>query len=117
MTFNSVIVVMMFLCFFSLSANMSGSILEQQKEIAVLRSIGVTNLKIRLLFFYEALVLVLSACMLGVVTGLVIGYTMSKQEELFTNNTTAINLKYKQFCLIIALSILLAFLATFGPAT
>ena len=90
MTFDSCIVIMMFLCFFSLSANMSASILEQQKEIAILRSIGVTNLKIRLLFFYEALVLVLSACMLGVVTGVAIGYTMSKQEELFTDNTLTI---------------------------
>ena len=41
--FNGCIAVMMFLCFFSLSASMSANLYEQTKEIGVLRSIGLTS--------------------------------------------------------------------------
>ena len=115
--FNGCITVMMFICFFSLSANMSANLLEQQKEIGILRSIGVTNIRIRLLFFYEAFVLVLSASILGVITGSIIGFTMSRQQTMFTGIPLKFIFPWNQLWLILALSILLAFLATFGPAT
>lgn len=43
MIFNGTIAVMMFLCFFSLSASMSANLYEQQKEIGVMRAIGVSK--------------------------------------------------------------------------
>ena len=51
----------MSLCFFALSANMSANLYEQTKEIGVLRSIGFSKWKIRMLYFYEAIVLVLAS--------------------------------------------------------
>ena len=117
MIFNGCITVMMFICFFSLSSNMSANLLEQQKEIGILRSIGVSKIKIRLLFFYEAFVLVLSACILGVFTGSTIGFTMSMQQTVLTGIPLKFVFPWNQLWLILALSILLAFLATFGPAT
>jgi ABC-type antimicrobial peptide transport system permease subunit len=38
--FNIIILMTMFLCFFALSANMSANLIEQTKEIGVLRAIG-----------------------------------------------------------------------------
>jgi len=75
--FNIIILMTMFLCFFALSANMSANLFEQTKEIGVLRSIGYTKLRIKLLYFYEAMVLVLSSCMTGIMIGMLISYTMS----------------------------------------
>lgn len=74
--FDIIIALTMFLCFFALSANMSANLLEQTKEIGVLRSIGVTKMRIRMLFFYEAMILVLSSATTGVMIGMVVGYTM-----------------------------------------
>lgn len=66
----------MFLCFFSLSASMSANLYEQKKEVGVIRAMGFTKYRIKLLYFYEALVLVLSSCILGVLIGTGVGYTM-----------------------------------------
>ena len=74
--FTVTIAIMMFLCFFSLTASMTANIYDQSKEIGVLRSIGLTKNRIRLLFFYEATILVFSACLLGVLVGTTVGYTM-----------------------------------------
>ena len=70
--FNVIIVLTMFLCFFALSANMSSNLYHQTKEIAVLRSIGFTKTRIRMLYFYEAMVLVIASCLMGVVIGMTI---------------------------------------------
>jgi ABC-type antimicrobial peptide transport system permease subunit len=70
--FNVIIVMTMFLCFFALSANMSANLYEQTKEIGVLRSIGFTKTRIRMLYFYEAMVLVLASCLMGVMVGMTI---------------------------------------------
>ena len=75
--FDAIILMTMFLCFFALSANMSANLLQQTKEIAVLRSIGFTKWRIRMLYFYEAMVLVLASCSMGIMVGMVVGYTMS----------------------------------------
>jgi ABC-type antimicrobial peptide transport system permease subunit len=75
--FDIVIVINMFLCLFSLSGNMSANIQSQTKEIAVMRAMGLTKVRVKLIYFYEALVLVMAACMLGVFIGVVVGYTMA----------------------------------------
>jgi len=75
--FDYIIVINMFLCLFALSANMTANIYNQAKEIGVLRAIGLTKCRIRMLYFYEALVLVFSSCILGVFIGMTVGYTMT----------------------------------------
>ncbi len=77
--FNSIIIIVMFLCFFALSANMSANLYEQTKEIGVLRSIGFTKTRIKMLYFYEAMVLILASCLLGVMVGLIVAETMTLQ--------------------------------------
>ena len=67
----------MFLCFFSLMASMTANLFSQTKEIGVLRAIGITSYRIKLMYFYEALILVLSSCFLGVIIGMTVGYTMA----------------------------------------
>jgi lipoprotein-releasing system permease protein len=69
----------MFLCFFALSTNMTANLYEQSKEIAVMRSIGFTKRRVKLLYFYEAFVLVFVSCLLGMMIGVGIGYTMKLQ--------------------------------------
>jgi len=75
--FDAIILITMFLCFFALSANMSANIFEQSKEIAVMRALGIRKNRIKCLYFYEALTLVLASSFMGVLVGLTVGYTMA----------------------------------------
>ena len=77
--FYSIISITMFLCFFSLCASMAANLYEQKKEVGILRAMGFTRIRIKLLYFYEAVILVVSSCMLGVFIGVIVGYTMSLQ--------------------------------------
>ena len=69
--FYGLISVTMFLCFFSLCASMSANLYEQKKEVGILRAMGFTKYRVRALYFYESLVLVLS-CRLLVLPGLLL---------------------------------------------
>lgn len=82
--FNVIIGITMFLCFFSLCSSMSANLMDQTKEIGVLRAMGWTKTRIKLLYFYEAFVLVIASCLLGVVIGCIVGYTMILQQVVFT---------------------------------
>ena len=114
--FYGLITVTMFLCFFSLSASMSSNLYSQKKEVGVLRAMGFTKYRLRMLYFYEALILVLSSCILGVLIGCLVGWTMLLQFNLFLSQTADFFFPWKQFALVFGLSIICAFLSTWGPA-
>lgn len=81
--FYIIIAIMMFLCFFALQGAMSANLYEQSKEIGILRALGYTKYRICALYFYEALLLVLASCLLGIVIGVIVGITMVMQQDLF----------------------------------
>lgn len=117
LVFMVTIAIMMFLCFFSLSASMSSNLYDQSKEIGILRSMGVTKIRIKLLYFYEALVLVFSASFLGIMIGVFVGFTMKLQMDLFLNQETDFYFPWLQTAEIFCLSLICAFFSTFGPTT
>ena len=78
---------------------------------------GFTKYRVRVLYFYEALILVLSSCILGMLIGALVGYTMLLQYNLFFGSTVDFFFPWYQFALVLALSLVCAFLSTWGPAT
>jgi hypothetical protein len=58
---------------------MSANLMDQTKEIGVLRAMGFTKIRIKLLYFYEAFILVIVSCSLGVMIGTIVGFTMVLQ--------------------------------------
>lgn len=115
--FNSIIIMTMFLSFFALSANMSANLYEQTKEIGVLRSIGLTKCRIRMLYFYEAIVLVIASSLLGVLVGMTVAYAMSLQTTLFLQQQMVFFFPWKQFTVVMIISLLCAFFSTIGPTS
>lgn len=109
--------IMMFLCFFSLVASMTANLYDQSKEIGVMRSIGITSYRIKLLYFYEALILVLSSCLLGVMIGMTVGYTMAVQQNMFIGSSIVAFVPWSQILQITVLSLFCAFFSTYGPVT
>ena len=81
-----------------------------------MRSIGFTGYRISTLYFYEALLLVLASCLLGICIGVLVGFTMVYQQDLFLNQETKFFFPWKQTLEIFVLSILCALLSTYGPA-
>jgi ABC-type antimicrobial peptide transport system permease subunit len=55
---------------------MTANIMEQSKEIGILRSMGYTKFKIVTLYMFEAFALVFASSLLGVFIGTIVGYTM-----------------------------------------
>ena len=82
----------------------------------MLRSLGFTRWRICLLYFYEALILVFASCLLGILIGVIVGTTMDMQQAMFLDENFAFFFPWRQTIEIFMLSILCAFLSTFGPA-
>lgn len=82
--FATVTVVALFLCFFSLMASMVTNIREQTKEAGVLRALGLNGARLVRVFVYEAYALVLASSLMGVIIGVLVGWTFSQQRSLFT---------------------------------
>ena len=115
--FDAIIGITMFLCFFALSANMSANLYSQTKEIGVLRAIGLTKVRVKLLYFYEAVILVFSSCFLGFLIGITISYTMTLQQILLMHLDFDFYFPWEQLVIVFTLTLICAFFSTFGPST
>lgn len=115
--FNVIISITMFLCFFSLCSSMSANLMDQTAEIGVLRAMGFTKFRIKLLYFYEAFILVSASCLLGVMIGVIVGFTMVLQQVVFTSIPIVFYFPWTQFGMIMFMSLLCAWAATWGPAS
>ena len=96
---------------------MSSNIYEQTKEIGILRSMGFTGIRICLLYFYEAFILVFVSCLLGIIIGVFVGITMVMQQSVFLDMAFSFYFPWRQTLEIFFISILCAFISTFGPAS
>lgn len=76
--FYVVSTIVLFFCFFNLSASMTINIFDQKKEIAILRSLRMRRPHVIFVFVCEAIVLILTASFIGTIIGSLISYTMSK---------------------------------------
>ena len=114
--FGIIIVVFMFFGFFSLTSSMTANILEQRKELAVMRSVGITRVRVIFLYIYEAFVLVFSSSFIGVLIGFIVGYTMTLQRVLFTDLPVVFIFPYVQLIMIFIASIICAVASSLSPA-
>jgi len=74
----------MIIAFFSLSTSMFTNIIEQTKEVGILRAIGLSQFPLFRIYIYEAFFLVMSSAILGGAIGLIIGWSLSAQRGLLT---------------------------------
>ena len=56
---------------------MAGNLLEQSKEISVMRAIGCSREFITKLYIYEAFILVIASSFSGVMIGTIVGWSIS----------------------------------------
>lgn len=61
------------------------NIIEQSKEIGVLRCLGLTKWETSRLYIYEGFILIVASSILGGLNGVIVGYTMCAQVSMFVN--------------------------------
>jgi len=105
----------MLVCFFSLDSSMFNSIYGQTKEISLLRAVGVSKWWLYRIYIYEAIIIVLSSSLLGIIIGSVVGYTMVIQRILFTQLPLAFVFPYDIVVVVGISSVVLGFISSFGP--
>lgn len=67
---------------------MSANLYDQKKEIGVLRALGFTQLRIVMLYSYEAFILVMASSILGMFVGTIAAFTMVLQFSSFAGMPT-----------------------------
>ncbi|CDW87905.1 family protein [Stylonychia lemnae] len=113
--FSVIIPITMFLCFFSLSSSMGANLYEQCKEIAILRAIGFLEKNIQRIYIFEAFILVTSSSVLGIIIGCFLGWIMALQQGMFIQLPFKFEFPYGASLQIFAISIVCAFMSTYGP--
>ena len=95
---------------------MSANLYEQTKEIAVLRAIGLTNTRIRLLYFYEAFLLVVASSFFGLAIGGLVAYQIIVM-QVTVDSCYLLPYEFpgEQFGACFAGAIICAFVSTWGP--
>jgi ABC-type lipoprotein release transport system permease subunit len=114
--FYTVSTIVLFFCFFNLTASMTINIFDQKKEIAILRALGMPKEKILFIFVAEAIVLILTSSLIGTIIGSLISYTMNLQWQVFNNINIGFSIKFSSLILIIVFSIIGGLLSTVIPA-
>ena len=109
------VIIALVICFFSLSSSMYTNIFEQRKEIGVLMALGIQKGWLRRIYFWEAIVVVLSASLVGIGIGILVAYTMTLQQQLFTQLPVPFEFPWAISLLVIILSVVFGLLASVGP--
>ena len=114
--FYSVSFIVLFFCFFNLTASMTINIFAQKKEIAIMRALGMKKTHVIFVFVSEAIILILTSSIIGTVIGSLISYTMGLQWEMWTYTSVEFNLKIGMLIFVIIFSIIGGILSTILPA-
>jgi ABC-type antimicrobial peptide transport system permease subunit len=114
--FYSVSFIVLFFCFFNLTASMTINIFAQKKEIAIMRALGMKKTHVIFVFVSEAIILILTSSIIGTVIGSLISYTMGLEWEMWTYTSVEFNLNIEMLIFAILFSIIGGILSTILPA-
>lgn len=76
---------------------------------------GFTKQRIKLLYFYEAFILVISSSCLGVMIGTTVAFTMVLQQVVFSQIPLFFFFPWTQFIIIMVMAIICALVSSWGP--
>jgi len=103
------------LALFSLISTMAANIVEQSKELAIMRCIGLNRFSISRIFLYESLIVILTGGFIGLVIGTAIGWTILAQNALFSNNVLVVRFPWGILVTVLIFSFISSILAAAIP--
>lgn len=105
--------VILLFCFFNLTASMSVNMYEQQKELAVYRSLGLSCSFIQWVYVAESFILIVSSCFLGLIVGTIISWTMLIQRVVFTDLPLSFDFPYIELVFLVGFALIGGFFSTY----
>ena len=105
----------MILSLFSLVSTVAANIVEQTKELAIMRCLGLFKFLIARVYLYESIVVVLTGGFIGLIIGMSLGWTMISQNALFSNSVATVSFPWGTLIPLIIFSVISSFLAAFIP--
>jgi ABC-type antimicrobial peptide transport system permease subunit len=109
------VIIALLICFFSLVSSMYTNIHEQKKEIGVMLALGMSKSRLYRMYIWEAICVVLSSSMLGIIIGVIVSYTVTLQQVLFTQLPVPYAFPWIITVAVILLSFLFGLLAAVFP--
>jgi putative ABC transport system permease protein len=100
---------------FGIANTLTMSVLEQTRELGLLRIIGMTRQQIFKIVFCEALYLAIAACLLGTIAGMSTAYVIHLTNEPLMGRTIAFSLQWPLLLLNAALCVVVALGASLWP--
>jgi putative ABC transport system permease protein len=114
--FSAVLLGMMMVAVFSLMSNLYASIKEREFEIGVLRAVGFRRSQILSSLMTEGLAVALGSVILGIITGLIVGYMMVWFIGLLSALGWRFILPWDIIALVLAVTLIASGLGIYGTA-
>jgi len=117
-----ILIMIVFVAAFNIVSTLIMMVMEKQKEIAILKSIGVSNGGIMRIFIYEGLIIGVLGTLLGVLGGLGLSFVLERYKiisldpNVYFLSSLPVKIVGTDLLIIALASIFLCFLATLYPA-
>eukprot|EP01080_Neovahlkampfia_damariscottae_P004723 gene4723-8307_t len=108
-------IIVMIMCFFSLTSSMYTNVIQQSKEIAILRALGTRRFPIMRIYLYESFILIISSLLMGLVIGSFVAYTYISQRSLFTQLQLPFIFPYQMTIIVFIIAGILSFFSSVIP--
>ncbi|KAM9942337.1 hypothetical protein ACTFIT_005717 [Dictyostelium discoideum] len=113
--FDFATVLSMIISSFSLISSMFTSIKNQSKEIGILRSIGLSNFKIYKIYIIEAFTLSFGSCIIGIIIGLFISYTILLEQSVMNQQIIPFSIQWELIPILFISSLIVSIISVFSP--
>ncbi|KAM9955751.1 hypothetical protein ACTFIW_001956 [Dictyostelium discoideum] len=113
--FDFATVISIIISSFSLISSMFTSIKNQSKEIAILRSIGLSNFKIYKIYIIEAFTLSFGSCIIGIIIGLFISYTILLEQSVMNQQIIPFSIQWELIPLLFISSLIVSIISVISP--
>jgi len=113
--FDFAIASAMLICLSSLTSSMMMNIYDQTNEMGIMLALGMTTNTIKYLYILEAFILVSSSSLVGLGIGAGVGWTVSLQERIFTQQPLSITFPWTVILTIFSSSFICAIVSVLSP--
>lgn len=120
--FFLILILIVLVASFNIITTITMTVMEKQKEIAILRTMGASKGKIMRIFFYQGLIIGVIAEIIGLITGILLCYLLGKYQiikipgEVYYISTIPVRMNYLEITLIGLSAFALVFIASLFPA-
>ncbi|KAH7822652.1 putative efflux ABC transporter, permease domain containing protein [Monocercomonoides exilis] len=115
-SFSLLAVLISFLGECSLVAAMTSNVLSSIRDYGMMRSMGLSKFQVRRVYIEEAFILVMTAAVMGVISGMILSYMLSSQMmKMLFLDVTSFYFPYITLIAFVLISVLLGYMSTSTP--